>query len=50
MDKVRTLYAYKLTSAGAKAANTYATAKCCGTRGNDLKGRDRRERRRTGEV
>lgn len=25
MDKVRTLYAYKLTSAGAKAANTYAT-------------------------
>lgn len=37
MDKVRTLYAYKLTSAGAKAANTYATAKCCGTRGNDLK-------------
>ena len=37
MDKVRTLYAYKLTSAGAKAANTYATAKCCGVRGNDLK-------------
>ena len=37
MDKVCTLYAYKLTSAGVKAANTYATAKCCGVRGNDLK-------------
>lgn len=34
---VKTLYAYKLTSAGAKAANTFATAKYCGTRGNDLK-------------
>lgn len=32
-----TLYAYRLTSGGVKATNTYATAKCCGTRGNDLK-------------
>lgn len=32
-----TLYAYRLTSGGAKATNTYATAKYCGTRGNDLK-------------
>jgi hypothetical protein len=30
-------YIYKLTSGGAKAENTYATAKCCGIRGNDLK-------------
>lgn len=33
----KTLYAYKLTSGGVKASNTYATAKFCGTRGNDLK-------------
>lgn len=32
-----TLYAYRLTSGGTKATNTYATAKYCGTRGNDLK-------------
>lgn len=31
------LYAYKLTSGGVKASNTFATAKYCGTRGNDLK-------------
>ena len=34
---IQTLYAYRLTSSGTKAANTYATAKYCGTRGNDLK-------------
>ena len=33
----KTLYAYKLTSGGVKASNTYATAKCCGTSGNDLR-------------
>lgn len=33
----QTLYAYKLTSGGTKAANAYAEALCCGTRGNDLK-------------
>ena len=32
-----TLYAYRLNSGGAKATNTYATALCSGTRGNDLK-------------
>lgn len=32
-----TLYAYRLTSGGTKATNTYATAKYCGIRGNDLK-------------
>ena len=32
-----TLYAYRLTSGGTKAKNTYATAKYCGTRGNSLK-------------
>lgn len=32
-----TLHAYKLTSGGTKAANTYATALHAGTRGNDLK-------------
>lgn len=31
------LYFYKLTSGGTKASNTYATAVCGGTRGNDLK-------------
>lgn len=31
------LYVYKLTNGGVKASNTYATAKYCGTRGNDLK-------------
>lgn len=34
---IKTLYAYKLTSSGIKASNTYCTAKYCGTRGNDLK-------------
>ena len=34
---IKTLYAYKLTSGGVKATNTYATAKYCGIRGNDLK-------------
>lgn len=34
---IRKLYAYKLTSGGVKATCTYATAKHCGTRGNDLK-------------
>ena len=34
---IKTLYAYKLTSGGIKASNTYATAKYAGTRGNDLK-------------
>lgn len=33
----QTLYAYKLTSGGDKASNTYATALYGGTRGNDLK-------------
>ena len=34
---IKTLYAYKLTSGGIKASNTFATAKYAGTRGNDLK-------------
>mgnify|MGYP003289781676 CR=1 FL=1 len=34
---IKTLYAYKLTSGGTKASNTYATAKHGGTRGNALK-------------
>lgn len=34
---LKTLYLYRLTSGGVKATNTYATAKYCGTRGNDLK-------------
>lgn len=34
---VSTLYAYKLNSAGSKAENDYAVAKCGGIRGNDLK-------------
>ena len=36
---IRTLYAYKLNSntSGGKAENTFCTAKCAGTRGNDLK-------------
>lgn len=33
----RTLYAYKLTSGGAKAGNVLAEALYCGVRGNDLK-------------
>lgn len=32
----RTLYAYKLTSGGKKAANDFAEALYCGVRGNDL--------------
>ena len=34
---IHTLYAYRLNSGSAKAANTYATAKFGGLRGNDLK-------------
>ena len=34
---IKTLYAYKLTSGGTKASNTFATAKHGGVRGNDLK-------------
>ena len=34
---IKTLYAYKLTSGGSKAANDIATAKYTGTRGNALK-------------
>ena len=33
----KTLYAYKLTSGGAKAANDFATALYTGARGNDIK-------------
>lgn len=33
----KTLYAYKLTSGGAKAANNFATALYTGVRGNDIK-------------
>jgi len=33
----QTLYAYKLTSGGKKAANDFAEALCSGVRGNDLK-------------
>ena len=33
----KTLYAYKLTSGGTRAANDFATALCGGVRGNDLK-------------
>lgn len=33
----KTVYAYRLNGGGDKAANTYATAKYCGVRGNDLK-------------
>ena len=31
------LHLYKLTSGGTKAENEFATAVCCGTRGNDLR-------------
>lgn len=34
---IKTLYAYRLTSGGVKATNTFATAKYSGVRGNDLK-------------
>lgn len=34
---IKTLYAYRLTSGGTKASNTFATAKYGGVRGNDLK-------------
>ena len=34
---IKVLYAYKLTSGGSKASNTYATAKFGGVRGNNLK-------------
>lgn len=34
---IRTLHAFKLNSNGVKASNTFATAKCGGVRGNDLK-------------
>ena len=33
----KTLYTYRLNGGGAKASNTYATAKHSGTRGNDLR-------------
>ena len=33
----KTLYAYRLNGGGTKAENTFATALCGGTRGNDLK-------------
>lgn len=33
----KTLYTYRLNGGGAKAANTYATAKYSGSRGNDLR-------------
>lgn len=33
---VKTLYAYKLNSAGVKASNAYAIAKCSGVRGNSI--------------
>lgn len=33
----KTLYAYRLNSDGARATNTYATAKYSGVRGNDIK-------------
>lgn len=34
---IQTLYAYRLNNGGTKAANTYATAKFGGVRGNDIK-------------
>lgn len=34
---ITTLYAYRLNGGGAKASNTYATAKFGGVRGNDIK-------------
>lgn len=34
---IRTLHAFKLNLNGVKASNTFATAKCAGVRGNDLK-------------
>lgn len=34
---IKTLYAYKLTSGGVKAENTFCAAKYTGTRGNDMK-------------
>lgn len=34
---IKTLYAYKLTSGGTKASNTYGTAKYSGIRGNNMK-------------
>lgn len=34
---IRTLYVYRQNGDGAKAANAFATAKCAGIRGNDLK-------------
>ena len=36
-QNIKKLYAYKLTSGGVKANNTYCTAKYCGIRGNDIK-------------
>ena len=36
-SNITTLYAYRLNGGGAKATNTYATAKFGGVRGNDLK-------------
>ena len=34
---INTLYTYRLNGNGSKASNTFATAKCTGVRGNDLK-------------
>lgn len=34
---IKLLYTYRLNGGGVKASNTYATAKYCGLRGNDLK-------------
>lgn len=36
-QNIKKLYVYRLTSGGEKAVNTYASAKYCGSRGNDLK-------------
>ena len=36
-DNATTLYAYKLNSGAVKASNAFATAKCGGVRGNDIK-------------
>ncbi len=33
----KTLYAYRVTSGGTKASNTFAEARYCGERGNDIK-------------
>ena len=50
MDKVRTLYAYKLTSAGAKGSEHLCYGEVLRCTRQRPQGRDRRECRRTGEV